>query len=391
MASRLSSFQFTALLLSTSCFILVQNSETQQQEETRVELTVPADPTEGAMLSLHCQIWNFNSKDEVLISRTIVGGEAESLSWNKQVRDDDDDRIFIAVRQMPDASVVYFLTLIEVTADDTGNYSCKVISTAGKTADVAADEVEVKVRYFPAENSLNCAPTGVGGSGGISVIEGQEVIVNCSSKSAGFPFVSLAWTRTGSSKIAHTSEVVTKDGQVFSQLRFKASIKDHSTILLCMMTSFSFPDKEQSCHVGPLEVRRSGNSNTPTFPVSETSVHGVSADSETVPTRRTNVHNTDDTIRPISQRCSEFCSLKSSKVWYWIVATVVTGAIALIFLITVLTLFMKIIFRKPASTVHKLPLPRHYSEDIYVDLEGRRSGGEKMYMALEKHDPLDEM
>ncbi|XP_072048137.1 uncharacterized protein [Amphiura filiformis] len=363
----------SALFMCTLCFVLVQNSETT--EETQLQLTIPVEPVEDGMLSLHCQIWNLDPEYTVIMARTIRSVR-ETLSFNRLVPDDQ-DRMFLAVRQMPDSSVVYFLTIIQVTSEDTGNYSCKVITTSGKTADIATDSEEVIVSYFPHENSLDCAPN----AGPMTLIAGKETTFNCSSQVTGHPLVSLEWNQVGSFTTLESDSTVT-DSQIHSQLSFTPSIKDDGAILLCIMTSPAFLDKTQSCHVGPLKV----------IPSSEDTEIIVTQISGDVTVRTTKDSYDNDVVKPIAQRCGHLCEASTrSKLFYWILATSVTGALALIFLLFVLVLFLKLVTRnKPSKAIRKLPMEGLYPEDIYVDLE-RRRGGEKVYMALEKRDNIEDI
>ncbi len=365
-------FELT-LLVCTLCLVMVQNSETTDEEETLIRLSVPVEPVEDGMLSIHCQIWNLDPGHTVIISR-LMDDEIESLSFNTLVPDTL-DRVFLAVRQMPDSSVVYFLTIIEVTSADAGNYSCKVISTSGKTADVAVDSAEVIVSYFPPENSLSCStPT--------PLIAGKRASFNCSSIVTGYPHVSLQWTQAGTSTMLK-SESTSRPSDVYNQLHFTPSMEDNGVILLCVMMSPKFPDARQSCHIGPLKVRAG--------PEESDSVVTHKFDDD-VTIRTSEEDNYVDTVKPIPERCSHICEISTnSRLFYWIIATSVAGAMALIFLLLVLVLFLRLLtHRKPNTTIRKFPVEGLYPEDIYVDLE-RRRGGEKVYMALEKRDHIDDI
>ena len=369
------------LLLSLTSFVLVQNSETRddQDENTKIHLTLPVEPVENGMLSLHCQIWYLQSGSDVILSRTVHDSR-ETLSFNELVQDDY-DRIFIAFRQMPDSSVVYFLTLIDITSEDTGNYSCKVISTSGQTVDVAADSVAVQVKYFPPDNSLSCSP-----DSSVVFTAGQETTVNCITQDSGFPEVTFKWTRGGTdSTIGSRHQITNSNTQ--SRLTFLPSAKHNGAILLCVMKSSVFIDKEQVCHIGPITVRPGSGSDDSVLKtdIVATKAYGHSPD-------RTNpdMPTITDMQRPIAHRCAQLCKSSSSKLFYWVIATSVTGAFALIFLLVVLVLFSKRISRKPKATFREPPMPGQFHDDIYVDLE-RRRGGEKVYMALEKHDHIEDI
>ena len=122
-------FMLSILLCWT--FIINIDFAHGQEDPPIIKVTAPINPVrEDAMISIHCQIWNKVEGQEVTMSRKLKGAaRSQRLSWDEKVQNDDDDRIFLAERRLTDGSVVYFLSIIEVTQSDEGTYFCKIVYT----------------------------------------------------------------------------------------------------------------------------------------------------------------------------------------------------------------------------------------------------------------------
>ena len=168
-------------------FVVIANNFILHVVCTRVKISSPIDtPREGELLSVYCQVWDMQPGHEVTISRELSNGKGERLSWNEDILLSVDERVFLAVRRK-DGSLVYFLTVMDVTRMDEGSYSCQIVLQSELRV-ISADSMEMRVNYFPLETYPRC-------SGPVQVMNGVEAVYNCSSTDA-FPSINLKWSGT---------------------------------------------------------------------------------------------------------------------------------------------------------------------------------------------------
>ncbi len=346
--------------------------------ETTVEVTGPVNPVKtGGILSVHCRVFNMEDGYEVTISRQLRGQtKNRRISWNHDVLSSVEERVFLAVRQLDDASFVYFLSIIDVTKRDEGVYSCKVISTEDTIREVDVDSVNIAISFFPDEIYPLCDQPQE-----MTFYQGSEVTFNCSSN-AGNPLVSLTWIRTGSGSIPEANQV-THDGLTYSVLKLRPTVKDTESMYICQISSEAFPEIVKSCHVGPIFVlQRASDKNQ-----NGGGGGGVTPPPFTVPNIRSPKPKSpikQDTPRlgeSLSSRCDEMCSVLNSPALYWILATSVASFSAFIFFIIGLTLLVKVC--RLTGSQKMRPIYTCATEDIYVDLDGRVDEN-RVYMTLEK-------
>ena len=215
-----------------------------------LKASTPTNPVDdGPVLALQCQFWNLEPSHIVTISRDVKAG-SESLAWNGNLPSNSDSRIFLAQREQGDSSVIYLLSLLTANKEDVGNYSCQVLSNSkGQVTQIAADNVQIDVRYFPVDSNPACTPTDE-----ITVTAGSQVSLNCSSV-AGNPHVSVSWQETGGYSNRDVVEVTGSSKEVaYSQLSFVTKPSDTNSVFVCQVSSIWFPDLTKTCYVGPLVV-----------------------------------------------------------------------------------------------------------------------------------------
>ena len=359
----------------------------------RVQTTAPLNPIEiGGVLGVHCQVWNLDSGHEVTIIRRIGDGQVQRLSSGDGLTHSTEDRVFLAPRQLEDGSVVYFLSIMSVTRQDEGEYSCRIVNIAEGNI-VTADSITLHVTYFPSDSDPACTPT----DQPLTLREGTRIMFNCTSEAA-FPQVSLSWTRVGTKEKYHTKNGLADNGRLFSTLMLTASRQHNEAVFLCHIHSAAFPGKTRTCHVGPITVipngsskpdgngnmqkpSSGGNDYTNNHPVVTRLPPGIDGDARTIETQEVSIMN--------HVKCAELCSQLSSTtdVTFWIVATIVGAIFALTFFIMGVCLFVKY-YRLPqtidTSRYVAVQPPCH---DIYAELDGRgRSAEGKVYMTLEQAD-----
>ena len=114
---------------------------------TRVEVTNPAHPIAvGGVLAIQCQIWNMEDGHTVKILRVtsqqtdeITSADAYMNSWLGQ-------RVFLSIRSLPGGIRVYFLTILNASFQDAGEYLCNIVKYArGVSSVVTFDSVDIKM------------------------------------------------------------------------------------------------------------------------------------------------------------------------------------------------------------------------------------------------------
>ena len=381
--------KLTWLLLTVYFF-----TTTTAQGKTRVTVTSPVSPVrERGILSVHCHVVDLTDDHEVTISHR-ADGKTSRLTWGEGVVTNAEDRVFLAIRQLTDGTVVYFLSITDVVRRDGGEYSCKVFNSEDMK-ELGADSVDIPIQYFPEEPFPLCTPTEA-----IVVYSGSSLTLNCTSES-GHPHVDMEWIRTGtdSSSLSSSSRRVIQDGVAYTELHLTPTYADNEAVFLCQVSSAMFPDRLETCHVGPIIVIPSDEDHKPSPPF------GDITDNAVLPTRKSTNHandiNQDWNTREVSSSggggasggsyggtdCRQLCNLTSDtynqQTFTWIVATCVAGLSAIVFCLVGIVISIKL-YRLPTQSPPDSPddVGFHPRECIYEDVESRRSADSKVYMAL---------
>ncbi|XP_072046751.1 uncharacterized protein [Amphiura filiformis] len=330
--------------------------------DTTITATAPINPIqEGGMLAFHCRIYNLLQNHDVAITQKHGSGSLR-ISYSEKILVDTDKRYFLAVRQLSDGSVVYFLSITDVTRAETGEYSCKVLDTVGTVAEVGNDKVDIQVSYMPTDNYPLCAY-----SEPLTIQAGTVVQYNCSSE-LGSPNITVHWSHTGPGFVPNARDYYS-DNFVTSVLTLRPSLIDTGTMYICTIKSSVFTDIK-TCHIGPITV--TGNSND------------LTRHSQTIPrlarsTEAPIFRNGNDNDKTISSNCNEQCEEQESSLFFWMISTVVAACVAFVLLILGIMLCIKIRYR----TVE--PPQQYVREDIYAELD-KRFDEDAVYMALDRSE-----
>ncbi len=354
-----------------------------QARTTRMVVTSPVNPVkQGDIFSVHCQVWNLKPGNEVAIFKNESGIRNIRLSVNNVLTPnvdggEDAESMFLAVRQLPDGSVVYFLSIINVALSDGGMYTCKVIDTSQTLAEVAVDSVVLKVMHHPDDNYPVCSQSAT------TLVAGSKVELTCKTEET-FPPVDIKWSRTGAGFVHLPSPTLstTPDGMIVSTIDYiPLESDDKSSLFLCEITSKSFPEYVKTCHIGPLKILpnpaggRTSNGNEETLPkTSSPNIDNIPKVPDLIP------------MTPVTApyECpKKLCSTMSTDVLFWVISTTIAGLICLIFLIACLFIYFKYtrLNAEAKEREQTRPFPRHPTEYIYTELEGKREG---KYMSLER-------
>lgn len=387
---------FISAINFISLLAVITNSEATSDTKV-VVASAPVHPVkEGAILSVHCQINSLAANNYVTISRQLDGEESpQILTWGETVLGNIGDNVFLAIRQLNDGSIIYFLSIVGVTIRDQGKYICKVMPSTQDFV-VGWDSTFIKIQYFPRDPHPNCTPK----TQGLTVYSGTPITLKCTSQTA-FPEVALTW-RKGADRVPESNVRSMKhNGTSYTELRFRASLSDNEAVFLCQLTSPAFPNKVKSCHVGPITVLP--NPNDPSNPgkPGDRPLPTVRLPPLFYPTKDPTSINlyTDSNIERDVADCKEVCSSFSSPRFFWIAATVVACALAFIFFIMGASLLWK--YRQAHAqqqtyyATSAKPFPAHPREYIYTELDSKRgipnteNIGSCVYMSLERRENHD--
>ena len=359
-------------------FIIVLFQINTTNAETEISVKAPINPVRlDAMLSLICKVQNLESTHDIAISKEAKDGRNyEALTLDEKIQTED-SRVFLAVRQLADHKV-YFLSIINVQREDQGIYKCKLLRK-NPTTEIKAHPVMVNITYLPDENP-ECASAGHLSN---NLMEGDTLNWNCSSEE-GFPRVSLTWVRSNTGAELPATDH-SQNGRVIAELSHTLTRSDNKAIFICKLSSPAFPDIEnkKACHIGPIEVKPN-----PEKPFDNSAYIDNRDDANNRDDGTNNVVSSVDFPTPGSPtiECKEYCSNISTPVFQWIVATILVGILAIIFLIIGIVMSIKLCHLNNSSksrVVQRRYLPAHGVDDTYAELEGKREDN-RVYMMLDR-------
>ena len=331
---------------------------------------------EHGVFSVHCQVSNLVDTMEVTMYRLIGKNKdiVERLTLGDGVTEGVPERVFLAHRQLMDGSKIYFLTLMDVTRADQGEYVCKVVDVIGSIPNLPSSSVTIDILYFPSDTDPLCSPV----AGQVLVEAGKELVLNCSSE-IGNPVVTIQWTKSRTDKVMDSQTVAGID-IAYSELRIIPTSADNGAVFMCTIASSEFPDKSSSCHIGPIIVTGGTSGNLPDIEhIPDDGQEEVTQKpSSGIDKRPKNASATD-----IVNRCKNVC--ENRDLFHWVITTVICGLIALIFLIISIVLLIKYHFSSQLNSEEHYMAARHpRAEDIYTELEGRMGENSVVFMKLQK-------
>ncbi|XP_072048010.1 cell adhesion molecule 1-like [Amphiura filiformis] len=351
----------------------------------RISVTAPVNPVkEGTFFAVHCQVWDLNADHRVIISREI-NGRSIVLFWGDQPAEVG-QREYLAVRTLSDGSIVYFLSVTDITQSDKGNYSCKIMGTSGSVSEIAVKTVFIDIMHFPNDGNPLC-----GASEGTTVLAGSRVTFNCTSED-GVPQIATRWLRMGHNTILDGHET-RLSSRVTNTLTMTANRKDDGVVYLCQITSPAFPTLIKSCHIGPIRVLPGYTTD------GDAEDDKKEAEEDTYVGNRT--PNVKDSVQMIpkdvfvkgniklNKECLDTCTLMKSSASRWVIATIIASAFALIFVVVGIALLLRYYHLTTFDNhngddgtgyTQQVCIPR---EQLYSELD-RKRGDYRVYMALER-------
>ena len=174
--------------------------------DTRVEVTVPIHQvTASGILAFQCKIWNLQDDNMVNILR-VVNGRAEPITTGDgYIPSPVHDRVFLDLRTAQDESVVYFVTILDITDEDNGEYMCKVVSIVdGDYVNIAKDSIEIIVYSYPNRKYPICTSLPVS----LHHLSVKDTMTLTCASEITVPMVDLLWEQSGSRGSLQTSRTV---------------------------------------------------------------------------------------------------------------------------------------------------------------------------------------
>ena len=332
---------------------------------TNMEITTPIDSISvGGILAVQCQIWNIQDGDTVAIARTFQGG-SEQISYGSSILESlVKDRAHLAIRTFPDGSSVYFLTMLNVLTSDSGEYSCTLSRMSGaRLTEIAYDSTHVQIYSFPDKSQPVCSKN----PSNTVLMEGDMLELSCTAHKT-IPIGDLKWRLLSTYEYLESSDSPKRE-DVVSIAHVTLKMVHHDAIFRCELTSPGFPDRMQSCDIGPISVK----SSISTFD------HGFS-----LTTAKPKEVILLDDARPTGE-CLNICSSSSDTIFYLTVSTAATSLLTIVFIITTCIMCFK--HHSMSSNVRlrqrQAPSPPSLASDpVYVSLQ-RQNTNERVYMTLE--------
>ena len=343
--------------------IVLMEQTNAAEDETRVEMTTPLNSViADEILVVQCRIWNAGVDYTVLIARSFEGGSERISSGDDILRSSVKERVFLAIRTFPDGSVVYFLTMIDVSERDRGEYACTVTTMKGtRVSEIGYDAIYIKVSSFPDDTQPSCTSN----PQNLVFVEGSMLELTCTTYKT-FPLVQLRWRLLSTYDYLQSSNL-SKGENLFSNVYVLTNMEHNGAIFRCEMTSYGFPDRVRSCEIGPISVKSSLSNVDQDFRVTTLKPkEGIDFKS----------------AKPTGD-CQNICPSSSTTVFYLTVSTAVTCLLTIIFLITTVVMCCKYNSVSSRATQRHVPSPPSLASDpVYVSLQ-RRNTNERVYMTLE--------
>ncbi len=331
---------------------------------TRVSISTPISPvTVGGILAIKCQVWDTQHNFVVSILRSS-NGRTKQLTNGPVIQSTGKLSLFLATRTFSDGSVVYFLTMTEVTKEDQGEYVCRVIDIS-ESNKIAEDKIDLELYSLPGNMYPVCdsipnlqSPINIG----------ETLTLQCTS-GKGVPAVQMKWINTKST--GYLSSYETMDGNLLhSEVITHVDRSLNGAVFLCEIRTDALSDWKRTCVVGPVKIRSH---------ISSSNV----LNSQTL---------LDDDLKltyekpSFSETCGE-CSSNVTVEFYLTVATAGAGLLTILFIVTTIIMCHK--YHSISEQTRRQPTrvltSQQSVEPVYVSLQRRPQStySEREYMTLE--------
>ena len=223
------------------------------REQMTVEVTSPYRPiTVGGILVISCEITNMQASYTVSFFREL-NGDTDKIS---EISEDDVyysssvyERIFISKRATSGSTTVYFMTLVDVSNDDRGEYICSIFSMKNRRfVEIATNSITIEIVSFPSIGYPSCQSF----PNKIRVNEGTKLRFVCSSEKTN-AIVKLQWSINNKDILSDINDINNED-TISSEATVVTKRSHNGASFVCTMTSSGFPERRRSCSIGPITV-----------------------------------------------------------------------------------------------------------------------------------------
>ena len=331
---------------------------------TRVEVTVQVNPVMvGGILPIQCKISDIADDHRVKILRVTDDQTEEIASGLDYFSSSFGQRVFITERRMSGGILMYFMTIIDISMLDKGEYYCQVYALSGAdSVKVAEGLTNVEIYFLPDSIYPICDSTPAATQ---SLNVGAQLKLSCIS-AKGAPPVTLRWIDNSNQEISSRSKI--QDDTVSSESSLWTAPSHQNKVFICEMTSPGFQDIKRSCKIGPITIKKATqNDNINVLPPVVTQ-----------PTKTKTV---------ISNDCSSECP-KDNKytILYLSVSTVSAAILCVVFLTTTIIWCYK--YHNISSEIGETQInitSCDGSEPVYVSLQKRQEPERRsLYMEPER-------
>ena len=358
----IASIALVIVLTATILFISVV-----QATDTQVTISTANYPvTNGGILTIRCQAWNLQNHVTVNIFRTI-NMRTEQITTGKSIHPLAGPNVFLATRTLSDGSVVYFVTMVDISEKDQGKYLCKVFDIS-KVTYYQEDSINIKIYSYPASMYPLCTSVP---NQPITVSVNDMLTLTCTSDK-GFPHIETNWKNTKTSRYIATKNK-TEGNLVHSESSIIVDNSLQGAVFSCEITSNGFPGWKRTCTVGPITVNsylvnNQGSANVQKPNLGDKSIYNSG-----------NIPNLQ-----LNGNCGE-CSSDDMLQFYLTIAITGTGFLAIIFLVATIILCYK--YHNISTATRREPTrvltPQQSIEPVYVSLQRRSVNADREYMTLE--------
>ena len=329
--------------------------------DTQVSISTPTGTvTIGGILAVQCQVWNTPANFAVNIFR-VSNGETNQITNEEDIlRSSERLNTYIAKRTFPGGSAVYFLTVVDVSSSDEGEYLCKVLDLS-KVSYVAEHLIDINIYSYPADKYPLCTSVP---RQPITLHVHDTLKLKCTSEN-GVPSVQMKWINIKSSRDVY-AQSSTKDNLQHAEASVSVDENLQGAVFTCELSSAGFPDWHRTCVVGPITVQS---------PRLE-GVNGLTT--STTISKNAGTKTKDDIQNELLHSNCKECSTDDMLQFYLTIAIVFTGFLAIVFLAATIILCYKY---HNIST--RVLTPQQSIEPVYVSLQRRSVNAEREYMTLE--------
>ncbi len=357
-----------AIILQTVLAVSGTLCQFSTAEDVRVSISTPTNTvTVGGILAIRCQIWNLESHLTVNIARVSSQGRTDRITEGKYIlRPSERLNMFLSTRTFSDRSTVFFLTVVDVSEVDNGEYQCKVADFNEFYNVIGENAINIEIYSLPSNVYPICAST----PNAPTFLRTHGVLkLKCTSEK-GEPIVSIDWFNSKSNRQL-SSKYIYEDALIHSEAIIQIDDSLHNALFICEITSEPFPDWKRRCVVGPITIQSYTPNVIQNHQTAKTDIQG--------PLHTGNPHFTGN--------CGDCSPSNNTLEFYLTVATVGTGLLTILFIVTTIIMCHK--YHSISEQTRRQPTrvltSQQSVEPVYVSLQRRPQStySEREYMTLE--------